>query len=402
MTISTKLLSFLEKLIIFLLILFQIPLQQKFTIFKNIDELLPFILGIGLVIHLIKHNGVIYFNKRKDTIILIKLIFCIAFLLFIGICGNIKYKYQSLEHVLPDIILVFKGFVTYVLVILISNQNNNERYYPILNRIIQIIIFVIFSLTVINYVLKLYPTNDIRWGIPSQMLMFAHPTYLASFAVACLSIMISFESRFPKNKWYMYMLIFVLISTLRSKVIMFIGILFLMYHYIIKLNFRIRISGILILFIIGIYFINDKIFEYLSNPDWSRSALMINSFKVANDHFPLGSGFSTFATWTSGVYYSPLYYKYGLSNIYGLTFDNYVYIGDTFWPAILGQFGYIGCVIVIYMIYLIYMKISLIENKYVYLSKLTILVYLLILSTAETSFMSPVGPLLCLIMAVES
>lgn len=402
MKISKGKLIYFGNLILLLLMLFQIPLQVKFTIFKNLDEIFPFLLMIWGIPLLYKTKGRIYFNSQEDKIIFLKLIICIILLFFIGTIGNIKYKYQSLSHVLPDIVLVFKGFITYVLAIIVTyNHKKNEKYYYLLNRLIQIITLIIFLLTIVNYIIKLYPTNDIRWGIPSQMLMFGHPTYLASFAVVCLSIMISFKDLFPKNKRYIYMLIFILTSTLRSRVVMFILILIFMYYYIIKFNRRINISGIMILFFAGVYFIRDKIILYVSNADWSRSALMVNSFKIANDHFPIGAGFSTFATWTSGVYYSPLYYTYGLNNIYGLTVDNYAYVGDTFWPAILGQFGYSGLAIVIYMIYLMYRKISLIKNKNIYLSKLSILIYLIILSTSETSFMSPVGPILCLLMAIE-
>ena len=401
MIVKTRTLIFLGKLLIFLIILFQIPLEKSFNLLKYLDELLPFVLFIVLILNLFKHKGIIYFNRKEDKIIIIKIIYSIILLFSIGLIGSIKFKYQSINHVLPDIVLVFKGFLTYTLVGLIGYGKTDEKYYGLINMTIRAITLFMFSLLIFNYILKIYPTPEIRWGIPAQMLMFGHPTYLASFAVACLSILISLKSKFPKNNWFICMLIFITLSTLRSKAVMFIIILFFMYYLIIKLNQRLQISATLILFIIGLYFINDKIFEYLSNPEWARSALMLKSFQVANDHFPFGSGFSSFATWTSGVYYSPLYYTYGLSNIFGLTVDNYAFVGDTFWPAILGQFGYIGCAIVIYIIYQIYVKISLIQDKYIYLSKLSILVYLLVLSTGETSFMSPVGPLLCLIMAIE-
>ena len=115
---------------------------------------------------------------------------------------------------------------------------------------------------------------------------------------------------------------------------------------------------------------------------------------------PLGSGFATFATWESGESYSPLYERYGLNTIWGLQEDDYSFVGDTYWPAIIGQFGYFGLLLILMVIYKIYQTISLEGNKFKYFQRLVALVYLLILSTSETSFMSPVGPLLCLLMVI--
>ena len=36
------------------------------------------------------------------------------------------------------------------------------------------------------------------------------------------------------------------------------------------------------------------------------------SLEVAVNTFPLGTGFGTFASWTSGIYYSPVYQLYGI------------------------------------------------------------------------------------------
>lgn len=99
MKISKGKLIYFGNLILLLLMLFQIPLQVKFTIFKNLDEIFPFLLMIWGIPLLYKTKGRIYFYSQKDKIIFLKLIICIILLLFIGMIGNIKYKYQSLSHV---------------------------------------------------------------------------------------------------------------------------------------------------------------------------------------------------------------------------------------------------------------------------------------------------------------
>ncbi|MDR2496964.1 MAG: O-antigen ligase domain-containing protein [Tannerellaceae bacterium] len=65
---------------------------------------------------------------------------------------------------------------------------------------------------------------------------------------------------------------------------------------------------------------------------------------VLVDYFPFGSGFATFATYSSGVYYSPLYSRYSLDRVWGLSKDYYAFISDTYYPS-LAQFGIIGALL---------------------------------------------------------
>ena len=74
---------------------------------------------------------------------------------------------------------------------------------------------------------------------------------------------------------------------------------------------------------------------------YARMALYYFSTNVFADYFPFGSGFATYATYTSGVYYSPLYNKYGMDIMYGLTESDPKFIADTYYPA-LAQFGVVG------------------------------------------------------------
>ena len=153
---------------------------------------------------------------------------------------------------------------------------------------------------------------------------------------------------------------------------------------------------------VGVLIGSTQMHKYISNPDWARSALMINSFNVANDHFPLGGGFATFATWESGESYSPLYEKYGLDQIWGLQPDDYGFVGDTYWPAIIGQFGYIGLALVLFAIVIIFLNISMEQNRFKYFQRMSVLAYLLILSTAETSFITCWSAIVSIISNIAS
>jgi hypothetical protein len=71
----------------------------------------------------------------------------------------------------------------------------------------------------------------------------------------------------------------------------------------------------------------------------ARFALYDGSVRAAVDYFPLGAGFGRYGSWMSRVDYSPLYDRYGMSDIRGLRRDKPQYITDTFWPQILGEMG---------------------------------------------------------------
>ena len=70
------------------------------------------------------------------------------------------------------------------------------------------------------------------------------------------------------------------------------------------------------------------------------------SFKTArtiifHDYIPFGSGLASFGTNAAAKYYSPLYYKYGLDDIWGLYPENPMFLADAFYPT-LAQYGLVG------------------------------------------------------------
>lgn len=85
----------------------------------------------------------------------------------------------------------------------------------------------------------------------------------------------------------------------------------------------------------------DQIQEYFLTSTSARSLLMQDGVDIAFNCFPFGSGFASFATYMSGAYYSPLYYEYGLNSVWGLMPANPSFVSDSFWPAVIAQFGFL-------------------------------------------------------------
>lgn len=81
-----------------------------------------------------------------------------------------------------------------------------------------------------------------------------------------------------------------------------------------------------------------------------RLLLYATSVDVARDHFPLGAGLGRYGSPMSRIDFSPLYARYGLDRIWGLTPQYDAYITDTFWPHVLGEVGVFG--LIAYLVFL--------------------------------------------------
>ena len=80
--------------------------------------------------------------------------------------------------------------------------------------------------------------------------------------------------------------------------------------------------------------------------------LYYTSVEILTDYFPFGSGFGSFGSEAAARYYSPLYYKYEIDSVYGLSPLDYGtssnFLVDAFYP-VLSEFGIIG--IILYTIF---------------------------------------------------
>ena len=371
--------------IMFYLLIFQNALENYFELFGILDE------SISLIFLL---YGVyrITFNRKKAKINKnnIQIIVCLIIIGIIGLAGNILYKYQDTVPLIKDGVSVFKGMITYVCIPIIFLDFKISDYLEIINKHIKIISVGILTLVLVNFVFDIFPHYEIRYGIKSQQIFFSHPTYLASFSVLLVGLLSVNLKNHKENKIYIFISLIILTTTMRFKAIAFIPIYMYMFYIVIIKERKLQIKDIVILCILGGIFAATQIREYVQNPDWARSALSITSLKIGRDHFPIGTGFGTYASWVSGESYSKIYDIYGLNKVWGLSSDFYWFVADTFWPMIIGQFGFIGLAIYTFIIYKIYRNIKNNDNLYYYFGQILLLLYLLVLSVAEASFSGPI------------
>ena len=372
-------------LIMFYILIFKNALENYFKAFGILDEAISLILLLYGIYMIIFNSKKVKIDKHN-----VQIIICSIVIGAIGLTGNMIYKYQETIPLIKDGIALFKGIITYICVPMFFMDLKVSDYLEIINKHLKIISVSVLILVLGNFIFDIFPHYEIRFGIKSQQIFFSHPTYLASFSALLVGLLSVNLKKHKENKIYIFISLIILTTTLRFKAIAFIPIYMYMFYIVIIKERKLQIKDIVILCILGGIFAATQIREYVQNPDWARSALSITSLKIGRDHFPIGTGFGTYASWVSGESYSKIYDIYGLNKVWGLSSDFYWFVADTFWPMIIGQFGFIGLAIYTFIIYKIYRNIKNNDNLYYYFGQILLLLYLLVLSVAEASFSGPI------------
>ena len=126
--------------------------------------------------------------------------------------------------------------------------------------------------------------------------------------------------------------------------------------------------------------------ERMARPESYKAAGTI----IFNDYIPFGSGLGTFATNAAAKFYSPLYYKYGLNDIWGLYPENPMFLADAFFPT-MAEFGMVGIFFFIWFWVRRYKEINKINNFLIYKIALMCILALFLEGTADTSYLSGKG-----------
>jgi hypothetical protein len=282
-----------------------------------------------------------------------------------------------------DVFIAFQGMLLMmkglVYLFIFANMNFNahdlNRYKKWFKRVAIFVIFgaVVDLLFTMPFRSIIGNNNFIEYRIPGIVSLnsfFIHPGILGWFMVMLgLYYVAKIKMGYGYRNLIPVIVLFgVAALTFRFKVVLSIavilGSLYLLTN-IKKSVFYLIPIGILLACsypLIGDYVINLTnltIDRYLSVSvyDSARKALYYFSFEAAMDNFPYGVGFGQYGGFIARENYSPVYYEYGMSHIYGLTPDDPKWATDTYWPNILGEIGFVGFVILAITIILVTFKL---------------------------------------------
>jgi hypothetical protein len=198
---------------------------------------------------------------------------------------------------------------------------------------------------------------DIRLGLVSAQSFFDGPGPYSWFCAATFAIAYAAYLAFAK-KFYLYAAcisgVFTFAAWRRKSILGVVAMLMLAAFLNGRVTSRNRLRAVVIAslvavlavtvlapYIVGLW--DVTVTEYSGDPDnTARYALHHAALAIALDHVPFGTGLASFGSHASRVYYSDVYYRYGLSKVWGLSPDFPEFITDTFWPMIIGEGGIAG------------------------------------------------------------
>ena len=137
-------------------------------------------------------------------------------------------------------------------------------------------------------------------------------------------------------------------------------------------RFRLSPGNAVVILSALLFFGMDQFETYFNNTKSARANLLKYGIHTMSRFFPMGSGFATYGTDAAVKYYSPLYDEYGFNQIYGLSRYYSAFAHDTYWPAIMAQFGVFGTLLMVYLIYRLFVDVlrRAKNNRYTFLAAL--------------------------------
>lgn len=137
----------------------------------------------------------------------------------------------------------------------------------------------------------------------------------------------------------------------------------------------------------------------LDNEAMARPMSYKTSLQILWDYFPLGPGMGSFACNGAWKFYSPLYYEYNLTSIWGLSPEGGFFICDAYYPT-LAQFGVVG---VFFFCWFWKRRLvafnQIVDMRYYRVAMLTFCC-LAIEQTADSSWLSGKGMGYCMLIAL--
>lgn len=298
----------LEKglLVLMALFLFQDAIQNVCGVFKGFDEIATAVLfGIWM------GKTAKCRRTEKGTVLICC---CAGYLILVGLLGNCYHTRQPAEAVLKDAVLCFKFVILYLSVNELLKATDKAWLRVHAKKMVRYTVRIMVPTALIYFFLFSDWKDGEQFSIPYQQTFFSHPTYYAGFCFALCAIWILCSETLKKEDYKVLIYLSVMmLSTQRAKAFAAAAVLWI---FVIITASRIKISIITYLFCgaASLAVALPKIKYYFwTITDSARRMLMLAGIQVAADYFPLGGGFASFGTATSGEYYSPLYGLYRLN-----------------------------------------------------------------------------------------
>ncbi|NLJ32200.1 MAG: hypothetical protein GX424_11455 [Clostridiales bacterium] len=368
-----------------------------YTVISSLDEICSLVLLVVVLFRLI--HG---FKLMKAEVFLALLLIAMC---LIGLISNLFSNIQPLRYALVDMLTCSKFVIVYLGIRAFYTGKIPETFfYDNFNRAARFLSVLYFALTVHDYLFTpFFPQVDFRYFALSTKLFFPHPTYLANSCIILICILCFTLKTHRSNMIYIWMLLSVAVMTFRAKAVAFAALFLLLNLFVAYFKVRSKFLLFLPLTLGGLYIGWDQIQYYFVEITNSARAIMSRDcVKIANRFFPLGAGFGTYGSFMANIHYSALYRSLGYNGRAGMSEQSPHFLSDTFWPIVIGQFGYFGliCFLGIAVCFFIIAFHFQDQDHNAFIALLSVLLYMMISSTSESSFFNPYATLYFIIFGL--
>ena len=357
------------------LIIFQdtITSLSGFSFFDYFDETLILCFGLRAFVKIIRKKSV---DKNVKYIFLLTVLFWLT-----GVVGCLLHSRYMMSSLMMASLLMVKIFILIMSLIICPLKESSYTYF------IDALLFLgkASAITgIVNFCIPSFWANIIptayeyeRHGLPSVMGLFIHAGQYGWFMLVVGLIYYTLY-RTKKHKPYFYkFIIYAILACLsmKVKVVLGVGVVIFFDLYVLQkkkidiMKIVISIATIALIFFFFGEILNENFNLYFTaNGGSARYAFLAGALAIVKDYFPLGVGFSKFGSFYAVQNYSEYYYTYGLSSVYGLRPGAVIFGMDTFWPAIMGETGFLGTIfyslLLLFIFRLIYGKYKVLIRDY--------------------------------------
>lgn len=390
--------------ILFLSLLFQNAFQQAangtpfYQMISYFDEMIEVICLLFILVDLKRKT---FLSVPGERVIFIGYI---GYLL-IEILSTINYGKTSATLALMDAFVSAKFIVFFIAGMRLADKYKKSLQEKIIsvNKTCRAATIVLFITAIHDLILPpFFERQDFRFFTYSIKLCFQHPTYLAAACLMCIVTMIVGMRYDLDNLKYIILLSIVTIFTFRNKAIAGVFVVLTIYFVYVRKKLPIRKMILIIAFFIVAYIGSSSFNMYFVAGENIpiRLKLISDGINIAKEYFPLGAGLATFGTTIAFDSKSSFYRSLGYLSGY---YEGQA-VGDTFWAGIFAEAGIIGMllftVVVLAMVYQSFKKIKV--EKYSGWCMISIIIYTVIASTAESAFFNPAVAMIFIIYGIAT
>lgn len=331
------------------------------------DEITGILSFVGIIITILL---TISKKIKMNTNIVIIILLLLAMELF-GFAGNIFNGLNiNLSTIVTESFIFVKQYLFFIFLFISLTPRFAKEIFYCLTFISKLMILVLCFLAIINAIF------DIGMSAQDNAFQFISifPGAVSIWGLIFTSIILFSDTKYKLA--YTIMSSIIIILTKSGLGILGLGLIAIIYIFIVKQKkFRWYYSVIAVPVILLLSY--NEINTYLLDDTAPRAILFQYSFVTAFNFFPLGAGFATYGSTLAAQNYSPLYIQYGFDKIWGLSPQFPMFLMDSYYPRIVGEFGIFGLLIFVVIIFVIIFKMILTINN-VYRKGYSLMLFLIV------------------------